>query len=126
MILEAVAIVCFVAVLEAGYLWWILPWIVDRTIKQVLIQQRLLEHSARAGQGEPMPEGTTLADLDKGPGYTLVQNVEAALAENRKRSLRYTEEHRHNARRQRALEAQNAKIEAGQPAATSGIAVGEE
>jgi hypothetical protein len=44
----------------------------------------------------------------------------------RTHSLRYTDAHRREAKRLRALEVEQAKIEAAEPKAASGIAVGGE
>ncbi len=115
MILEAVAVMVFVGVIYAIVLRWHLPWIVDRAIKHVLIQQRLLDHSERVSGVKSWNEAEiAAAALPWAKG-----------AEHDMRSLRYTEGHRQEAKRLRALEAEQAKIETGEPVSQlDGIAVG--
>lgn len=150
----AMLLVAVVALLWSVALAWRFIRSVEQTMNEFIVQQRLMKHSARVGQGGPMPEGTTLEDLDKGPRTVtlpgtkcavlvreahpclteeqnklrseVLQDVEdvlagkapeadATLAEHYKRSLRYTGGHRREAKRLRALEAEQAKVEAGEP-----------
>lgn len=124
---------------SVGWAWLVLC-ACRRTIKEafvhMLVQQRLSEHSARTREGGAMPEGTTLEGLDKGPRTVtlpgtkrtvLVPKAHPCLTEEQsqlrsevlqeagQRALRYTDEHRREAKRLRALEAEQAKVEAAEP-----------
>lgn len=110
--------------LWAAFLSWVFSRIVDRAIKQVLIQQRLLEHSA-ARKAHP-----TLTEEQNALRSEVFQEAEREMWLSQgqgTRALRYTAEHRREAKRLRALEAEKLRIARGEPVSKlGGIAVGGE
>jgi hypothetical protein len=115
---EAILLAGIVALLWSVAMAWIFLRSVERRFKQITVQQRLLEHSQRVSGLKSWNEAEiaeAAAPWAKGAEQNARRGSDVLHIAAASRALRYTDEHRREAKRRRAREAEVAKIEAAEP-----------